>query len=254
MLALSVPKLFYYRSGSLKRLTARGKKVAARIPELRDRIDSPIWTDGARVELPSAPLAALSEPRPSSCFRGGNVGSAALKTASVAVGDKNRTSADLKHAEMEARPQFSAPNEEIEAKLATALSTIDEELGSAGPKPWRRSRKRGTNSKRRREELGPNGCRREARGRIIVRPRSPLPTRSRDLCQRFERLTLSAVSHDWRSRTRVTFGRLRRIPANSGTGQTSSSLSSSTDAAPQALITPRRKPLKAHSLRQKYAS
>jgi hypothetical protein len=34
---------------------------------------------------------------------------------------------------MEARPQISALNEEIEAKLATALSTIDEELGSAGP-------------------------------------------------------------------------------------------------------------------------
>ena len=32
------------------------------------------------------------------------------------------------------------------------------------------------------------------------------------LGQRFERLTLSAVSHDWRSRTRVTFGRLRRVP------------------------------------------
>ena len=30
------------------------------------------------------------------------------------------------------RPQISALNEEIEAKLATALSTIDEELGSAG--------------------------------------------------------------------------------------------------------------------------
>ena len=129
-----VRKLFYYRSGSLKRLMARGKKVAVRIPKLRDWIDSPIWTDGARVELPSASQAAPVPTAPIVVFPKVERSAApALKTASVAVEDKNRTSADLKRAEMEARPQISALNEEIEAKLATALSTIDEELGSAGP-------------------------------------------------------------------------------------------------------------------------
>ena len=64
-----VRKLFYYRSGSLKRLMARGKKLAVRIPKLRDWVNSPISTDGARVELPSARRPLLSQPRPSLCFR-----------------------------------------------------------------------------------------------------------------------------------------------------------------------------------------
>jgi hypothetical protein len=45
-------------------------------------------------------------------------------------------------------------------------------------------------------------------GRIIVLPRSPLRTIFGDTGSGFWASTLSAVSHDWRSRTRVTFGRV----------------------------------------------
>jgi type IV secretion system protein VirD4 len=125
-----VRKLFYYRSGSLKRLMARGKKVAVRIPKLREWIDSPIWTDGARVELPSATQAAPVVVFPQA---GRPTPTPAPKAVAVLTGDNAEPSASLNRAAVDARPKISVLNEEIEAKLATALSTIDEELASAGP-------------------------------------------------------------------------------------------------------------------------
>jgi ElaB/YqjD/DUF883 family membrane-anchored ribosome-binding protein len=47
--------------------------------------------------------------------------------------DKTETSSSLNRAAVDTEPKISVLNDEIEAKLATALSTIDEELASAAP-------------------------------------------------------------------------------------------------------------------------
>jgi type IV secretion system protein VirD4 len=140
-----VRKLFYYRSRSLKRLMERGKKVAVRIPKLRDWIDPPIWTDGARVESPAATQAVPVATAPIVVFPKAGRPALTPKAMAALTEDDVEPNASPKPAAADSGPKISVLNDEIEAKLATALSTIDEELASAGPEtvtPLKKARDR----------------------------------------------------------------------------------------------------------------
>ena len=107
-----------------------------RIPKLRDWIDPPMWTDGARVEIPAATQASPIAATPVVVFPKAAqpvTPAPTPKAAAVLTGDKAEPSASLNRAAVDTGPKISVLNDEIEAKLATALSKIDEELASAAP-------------------------------------------------------------------------------------------------------------------------